>query len=85
MTQFQSSGNCFLGNNRTENHQELDETMKKDLKHMGFMMSLKVHRLHAHLEKFKNKMGPFSEEQEERFHKDIMDFELQYSENRMGD
>lgn len=56
---------------------------------MGCRMSLKVHMLHAHLDKFKNNMGAYSEEQGERFHQDIMHFEQryqgQYNENMMGD
>ena len=30
-------------------------------------------------------MRAYSEKQEERFHKDIMNFERQYNENMMGD
>ena len=35
---------------------------------MGCRMSLKVHILDAHLDKFKENMGAYSEEQGERFH-----------------
>ena len=52
-------------------------------------MSLKVHILDSHLDKFKENMGAYSEEQGERFHQDILDFERryqgQYNENMMGD
>ena len=52
-------------------------------------MSLKVHILDAHLDKFKENMGAYSEEQSKRFHQDILDFEHryqgQYNENMMGD
>ena len=52
-------------------------------------MSLKVHILDAHLDKFKENMGAHSEEQGERFHQDILDFEHryqgQYNKNMMGD
>ena len=51
-------------------------------------MSLKVHILDAHLDKFKENMGASSEEQGERFHQDILDFKRryqgQYNENMMG-
>lgn len=51
-------------------------------------MSLKVHILDSHLESFKGNMGPYSEEQGERFHQDLMDFEYRYqrvyNENVMG-
>ena len=52
-------------------------------------MSLKVRSLDAHLDNFKENMGAYSEEQGERFHQDILDFERryqgQYNENMMGD
>ncbi|GBP54406.1 hypothetical protein EVAR_29482_1 [Eumeta japonica] len=51
-------------------------------------MSLKVHMLHAHLDKFKDNLGAYSEEQGERFHQDVMNFEKryqgQYNENMMN-
>ncbi|KAL4718672.1 hypothetical protein ACJJTC_008641 [Scirpophaga incertulas] len=50
---------------------------------------LKIHMLHAHLDKFKDNLGAYSEVQEERFHQDVMNFEKcyqgQYNENMMGD
>lgn len=41
-------------------------------------MSLEVRMLHAHLDKFENNMRACSEEQAERFHKDIINFEQRY-------
>jgi len=79
----------FLGNNRAENYKELISNMIDSFKIMGCRMSLKLHMLHAHLDQFKGNMGAFSEEQGERFHQDVMDFEQryqgQYNENMMGD
>jgi hypothetical protein len=86
---FKAVVDGFLGNNRAENHVELVNTLVKNYAAMGCRMSLKVHILDAHLDKFKNNMGAFSEEQGERFHQDIMTFERryqgQYNENMMGD
>ncbi|KAK8374315.1 hypothetical protein O3P69_018357, partial [Scylla paramamosain] len=52
-------------------------------------MGLKVHILDAHLDNFKVNMGAYSEEQGERFHQNIMNFEQRYqgyfNENMMGD
>ena len=52
-------------------------------------MCLKVHILDTPLDKFKENMVNYSEEQGERFHQDILDFERryqgQYNENMMGD
>ena len=39
-------------------------------------MSLKVHILDAHLDKFKENMGAYSEEQGKRFHQDILDLNI---------
>ncbi|EFN80410.1 hypothetical protein EAI_14760, partial [Harpegnathos saltator] len=41
-------------------------------------MSLKIHILNAHLDKFKENMRTYSEEQGERFHQDILYFERRY-------
>lgn len=79
----------FLGNKKDENYKELISNMIESFKVMGCRMSLKVHMLHTHLDKFKNNLGEYSEEQEERFHQDIMIFEQryqgQYNANMMGD
>lgn len=37
-------------------------------------MSLKVHRLHVYLDKFKINMEAYSTEQGERFHQEVMNF-----------
>jgi len=79
----------FLGKHKAENYVELVQTLVRKYHEMGCRMSLKVHILDAHLDKFKENMGAFSEEQGERFHQDILDFERryqgQYNENMMGD
>ena len=86
---FKAVVSGFLGNKKAENYQEIVENMLKNFKTMSCRMSLKVHMLHAHLDKFKNNMGAYSEERGERFHQDIMNFEQryqgQYNENMMGD
>jgi hypothetical protein len=78
----------FLGKHKAENYVELVEILVKNYSKMGCRMSLKVHILDAHHDTFKN-TGAYSEEQGERFHQDILDFERryqgQYNENMMGD
>ena len=44
----------FLGNSKAENDVELVETLVKNYGTMGCRMSLKVHILDAHLDKFKD-------------------------------
>ena len=52
-------------------------------------MSMKIHMPDAHLDEFKENLGTHFEEQGERFHRDIKDFESRYqgkyNENMMGD
>jgi len=52
-------------------------------------MSMKVFMLRAHLDKFKENLGAYLEEQGERFYYDIKDFEVRYqgkyNENMTGD
>lgn len=69
----------FLGNRRADNYKELIfDIMLHSFKLMGCRMSLKVHMLHAQLDKFKDNLGAYSEEQGDRFHQDIMNFEQRY-------
>lgn len=72
---------CSLGppgQSQAENYVELVETMLKKYGKMGSMMSLKVHILDAHLDKFKENRESYLEEQGECFHQDILDFECHY-------
>ncbi|XP_073526806.1 uncharacterized protein [Phyllobates terribilis] len=79
----------FLGNHKDENYMQLIQTLIKSYAIIGCRMSLKVHIIDAHLDKFKENMGAYSEEQGECFHQDILDFEHryqgQYNKNMMGD
>ena len=47
----------FLGNHKAENYVKLVETLVKNYGTMGCRMSLKVHIIDAHLDKFKENMG----------------------------
>ena len=42
----------FLGNCRVENYKALIEELLKSLQNIGTYMSIKVHFLHSHLDKF---------------------------------
>ena len=78
----------FLGNHKAKNYVQLVQTVTKNYAKIGCRISLKVHILEADLDKFKENMGAYSEEQGKRFHQDILDFEHcyqgQYDENLMG-
>lgn len=83
------SGSGFLGNHKAKNYFELVETLVKNNSTRGFRISPKVHVFDAHLEKFKENMGAYLEEQGECFHQEILDSECsnqrQYNENLIGD
>ena len=68
----------FLGNNKSDNHVELVECMLSNLQKLGCNMSIKLHFLHSHLDRFPKNLGDFSEEQGERFHQDIRTMEERY-------
>ena len=61
----------FLDNGWVENYKELVEKLLESLPDIGANMSIKVHFLHSHLDKFLHNCGAMSDEQREQFHKDI--------------
>jgi len=70
--------NNFLDNKKAANYIELFETILKSFKDLGCNMSIKVHYLHSHLDRFPKNLGNFSEEQGERFHQDLKIMEDRY-------
>ena len=68
----------FLGNRKAENYQELVEGMLSKFKDLGVKMSIKIHYLFSHLDRFPANLGDLSEEHGERFHQDIKVMEKRY-------
>ena len=68
----------FLGNKKADNYTQLVEDMHLHFNRLGCNMSVKVHYLHSHLNRFPEKLGDLSEEQGERFHQDIKTMEGRY-------
>ncbi|GFU97438.1 uncharacterized protein TNCV_1912931 [Trichonephila clavipes] len=68
----------FLGKKRSDDHVELVESMLSNLKELGCNMSIKIHFLHSHLDRFPQNLGDFSEKQGERFHQDLRTMEERY-------
>lgn len=68
----------FLGNKKADNFMELVEDMLSNLRDLGCNMSIKLHYLHSHLDRFPENLGDLSEEQGERFHQDISTMEERY-------
>ncbi|GFU38630.1 uncharacterized protein TNCV_1495621 [Trichonephila clavipes] len=68
----------FPGKKRSDDHMELVEFMLSNLKELGCNMSIKIHFLHSHLDRFPQNLGDFREEQGERFHQDLRTMEECY-------
>ena len=68
----------FLGNNRAVIYNELIEKMLKCYHEIGANMSINVHFLDSHLEKFPDNCGDFCDEQGERFHQNLKIMEDRY-------
>lgn len=68
----------FLGNHKAPNYRELVRKMLSAFGKLGANMSIKVHFLFSHLDRFPDNLGDYSEEQGERFHQDIKTMEERY-------
>lgn len=68
----------FLGNEKDPNYVNIVEKLLQNFQKLGCLMSLKVHYLHSHLDRFPENLGDFSEEQGERFHQDLKEMEKRY-------
>ena len=72
----------FFGNRKAENYQELVKDMLSWFKDLGVKMSIKVHYLFSHFNRFPANLGDLSEKHEERFHQDIKVVEKRYQGRR---
>jgi hypothetical protein len=68
----------FLGNKKADNYTQLVENMLFHFNRLGCNMSVKVHYLHSHLDRFPENLGDLSKGQVERFHQDIKTMEAIY-------
>ena len=69
---------CFLGNKKDDNYEGIVDELLLSLRELWGKMSIKLHYLHSHLDKFPDNLGDVSEEQGERFHQDIKVIEDRY-------
>ncbi|QQP37347.1 Uncharacterized protein FKW44_017579 [Caligus rogercresseyi] len=74
---FVQVANNFLGTRRQQNHARLISTMIEPSKTRLFV-SIKMHFLFSHMEKFPENHGAMSDEQGERFHQDMRQIEERY-------
>ena len=70
--------NNFLGNKKAANHATFINSMIKNFQNLGCLMSIKMHFLFSHMEKFPENLGAVSDEQGERFHQDMRQMEERY-------
>ena len=77
-TSFVAVVENFLGKHKADNYVEQVDKMLNSFKTLGCNMSIKVHYLHSHLDRFPQNLGDFSEEQGKRFHQDIKVMEERY-------
>ncbi|GBO11908.1 hypothetical protein AVEN_227220-1 [Araneus ventricosus] len=68
----------FLGNKKDPKYKSIVEEMIKNFKILGCSKSSEVHFLDSHLDYFPENLGAVSEEQGERFHRDIKEMERRY-------
>ena len=68
----------FLGNKKADNFVNIVQSMLDAYRRLGANMSIKVHFLHNHLDRFPENCGDVSDEQGERFHQDIKEMETRY-------
>ena len=77
-TSFVQVVNNFLGNTKAANHAILVSSMIEAFQELGCLMSIKMHFLFSHMEKFPENLGAMSDEQGERFHQDMRQMEERY-------
>jgi len=68
----------FLGNRKAVNYKGIVAKLLSTLQDMGANMSIKLHMLYSHLDRFTENLGDLSDEQGERFHQDISEMEVRY-------
>ena len=61
----------FFGNRKADDYEELVSRLLGSYQQLGSNMSIKVHFLFSHLDKFPDNLGDHSDEQGERFHQDL--------------
>jgi hypothetical protein len=60
-------GKKFIGNKKADNYTQLVEDMLFQFSRLGCNMSVKVHYLYSHLDRFPENLGNLSEEKGEIF------------------
>lgn len=72
-----------LGSQRAENSRALVENMLESFDELNVHMSLKIHFMHHHLDRFLNQISTESDEQGERFQQVALPFEQRFKSKRL--
>ena len=75
---FEDVATKFQGNQKDPGFENIIRNMLCNFKNLGCSMSFKLHFSNSHLDYLLEKLGAVSEEQGERFHKDIKEMEKRY-------
>ena len=68
----------FLGNKKADNYETLVANMLSAFRNLGCNMSVKLHYLYSHLDRFPENLGAVSDKQGEWFHQDLKTMEECY-------
>ena len=68
----------FLGNNKATNYAELVTNILNAFRILGCNISIKMHYLFSHMDRFPENLGSMSDEQGERFHQEMKEMETRY-------
>lgn len=68
----------FFGNHKSSNYSKNVNDMLDNFRNLECNMSIKLHYLHSHLDRFPDNLGSCSDEQGERFHQDLKTMEERY-------
>ena len=68
---FVSVTKNFLSNKKADNYVHLVNDMLEKFKRLNVDMSIKIHFLFSHLDRFLENLGTVRDDQGERFHQDI--------------
>ena len=68
----------FLGNNKAWNYAGIVNNMLTAFRNLGCNMSVKMHYLFSHMDRFPENLGSMSDVQGERFYQDMKEMETRY-------
>ena len=76
----------FLGNRKADNYKDIVQKLLDNFQALGINMSIKVHFLHSHLDRFPENLHNETDEQGERFHQaQVMEERYQGRWNKKDD